>query len=243
MPQSWQRALIKYRYPVCLKDYQNALKYPSFFYQCISGDRDSTIQFENYFRTNVDKTESWFEVIFWKLYSQPRIRNEKTEDIIRQMKFNPEIKPAQLLDRANTFMKTGSRPDFDAFRQLFRFRTKVIAIVATFPAFLRPDQYPMVDTRVAKWVNMHYQKFNAAQPDAPQLIPSQYGNNCSSTVLTMDDFPFYLQWILWTRYMGEKLTSATGSVWRPRDVEMAVFTAWGDRKSQHPVIRLNPLVA
>jgi len=191
---------------------------------------------------NAMKIEPWFEVVFWKLYSQSRISHQKTEDIIRQLKMVPEVKQAQLLEKANNFMNSESREDFDAFRQLFRFKSKVIAVVATFPAFLRPDQFPMVDTRVAKWVNLHYKMFNSANPDAPQLIPSEYGNNYSATVLTMNDFSFYLRWIHWTRYIAKKLTSVTGTSWRSRDVEMAVFTAWGDRGHQHPVIRLNPLL-
>lgn len=151
-----------------------------------------------------------------------------------------DVEPADLLEKANTFMNSESREDFDAFRHLFRFKSNVIAIVATFPAFLRPHQFPMVDTRVAKWVNLNYQLFNDANPDAPQLIPSEYGNCNSATVLTMNDFAFYIRWIHWTRHMAEKLSIATGKSWRPRDVEMAVFTAWGDRGDQHPVIQLNP---
>lgn len=199
------------------------------------------MHFETYFRGNAKKIEPWFEVVFWKLFSQPRISQQKTEDIIQQLTMVADIEPGELLEMANTFMNSESREDFDAFRHLFRFKSNVIAIVATFPAFLRPHQFPMVDTRVAKWVNLHYQIFNAADPDAPQLIPSEYGNNNSATVLTMNDFAFYLRWIHWTRHMAEKLSIATGKSWRPRDVEMAVFTAWGDRGDQHPVIQLNPI--
>lgn len=242
MTQSWQNSLKRYHYPVCLKDFRSALKYPSFFNLCISGDRDSTIHFENYFRLNAKKIEPWFEVVFWKLYSQSRIRNQTTENLIRQLQLDPEVNSTQLLEKVNQFMNTESREDFNAFRKLFRFRSNVIAIVATFPAFLRPDEFPMIDTRVAKWVNMHYQLFNTAHSDDPQLIPSEYANAHSSTVLTMDDFNFYIQWIHWTRNMAEKLTSITETKWRARDVEMAVFTAWGNRGSRHPNIRLNQVV-
>jgi hypothetical protein len=240
MSKSWLYALQQYRYPVCLKDFRRALTYPAFFTQCISGNRDSTILFENYFRMSATKIEPWFEVVFWKLYSQPRISDQKTDDIIRQLKMVREIEPAQLLEKANNFMNSEAREDFDAFRQLFRFKSNVIAVVATFPAFLHPDQFPMVDTRVAKWVNIHYKMFNSANPDAPQLVPSEYGYNHSATVLTMNDFSFYIRWIYWTRYVAKKLSAVTDTPWRSRDVEMAVFTAWGDRGSHHPVIQLNP---
>ena len=163
------------------------------------------IFFENYFRMNATKIEPWFEVVFWKLYSQPRISDQKTEDIIRQLKMVREIEPSRLLEKAHNFMNSETREDFDSFRQLFRFKSNVIAVVATFPAFLCPDKFPMVDTRVAKWVNMHYKMFNSANPEAPQLIPSEYGNNHSATVLTMNDFSFYHRWIHWTRYVAKKL--------------------------------------
>lgn len=242
MAKSWLHALRAYRYPVCLKDFQKALRYPSYFNQSIPGDRDTTIRFEDHFRKNAEKIEPWFEVVFWKLYSQRRIAQKKTEDIIQQLSLPPKVDPAYLLGTAEKFLTSESREDFETFRQLFRFRSKVIAVVATFPAFLCPERFPMVDTRVAKWVNQHYQVFNDANPDAPQLIPSIYGNNNSATVLTMNDFAFYLRWIHWTRYMAEKLSLATGKSWRPRDVEMAVFTAWGDRGNRHPVIPLNPIL-
>ena len=241
MSKSWQDAIDEYHYPVYLKNFRHASKYPAFFNQDIVGDQDSTMGFEFYFRMNAKKIEPWFEVVFWKLFSQPRVLQQKTEDIINQLMMTPKIEPIELLEKVEKFMDSESREDFDSFRELFRFRSKVIAIVATFPAFLCPEKFPMVDTRVAKWVNMHYKKFNDASPDAPQLIPSEYGNNSSATVLTMNDFSFYICWIHWTRYAAERLSSTTGRPWRPRDVEMAVFTAWGDRGCQHPVIQLSPV--
>jgi len=239
MPQSWSHSLSRYHYPVCLKEFRRALSYPAFFNQTISGNRESTISFENYFRENADKIEPWFEVVFWKLYSQPQYAQKRTEELIRQMRMPPEVTPSQLLEKAHAFMSTESRAAFESFRTLFRFRTNVIATVATFPAFLDPERFPMVDTRVAKWINMHYRQCNTVYPDAPPLIPSIYNRTHSSTVLTTADFEFYLRWIQWSRYMAQKLTATTGVHWRARDVEMAIFTAWGDRGSIHPVIKLN----
>jgi len=240
MSKSWQDALEEYSYPVNLKDFRHALTYPAFFNQDITGDRDSTMGFELYFRTHAKSIEPWFEVVFWKLFSQPRVLQKTSEAVISQLTMTPQIKPTDLLEKVEKFMVSESREDFESFRKLFRFRSTAIAIVATFPAFLCPDRFPMVDTRVAKWVNIHYKKFNAANPDAPQLIPSEFGNNSKATVLTMNDFSFYIHWIHWTRYAAEKLSSTTGRSWRPRDVEMAVFTSWGDRNCSHPFIFLSP---
>jgi hypothetical protein len=137
-------------------------------------------------------------------------------------------------------MQTESMEDFDNFRKLFRFQGEGIAVVATFPAFLDPVNFPMVDRRIAKWVNMHYIQFNATCPDAPQLMPFSSISTSPYTTLSMKDFPFYLRWIHWTRSMAEKLTKATGISWRARDVEMAVFTAWGGPRDPHPAMTLTP---
>jgi hypothetical protein len=221
-------------------EFSDARKYPGYFQNEIIGDRDSTITFEQYFRDKANTIEVWYEVVYWKLFSQKRELNRITNGVIQNLNTAPMITSSKLLEALNRFMQTESVQDFNTYRKLFRFRTDVIAIVATFPAFLNPDRFPMVDTRVAKWVNMNYAKFNDAYPDGPHLIPSAFENTSPNTTLTMRDFPFYTQWIRWTRYMSQKLTKVTGVNWRARDVEMAVFTAWGNKGCIHPMIRLEP---
>ncbi|GAJ05736.1 unnamed protein product, partial [marine sediment metagenome] len=48
----------------------------------------------------------------------------------------------------------------------------------------------------------------------------------------MVDFDFYLHWVYWARHTAKKLSQQTEMKWRARDVEMAVFTAWGDKGSK-----------
>jgi hypothetical protein len=210
MPDSWISALNKYEYPVRLMEFSDASKFPGYFQKEIKGDWKSTISFEQYFRNNAGAIEVWYEVAYWKMFSQKRELNSITNKVIQNLNVPPKVTSSVLLEKLNTFTQTESIRDFNAFRQLFRFRTDVIAVVATFPAFLDPEHFPMVDTRVAKWVNKQYVQFNAACPDAPQLIPSAYGNTSPNTTLTMKDFTFYLRWVHWTRYMARKLTMATG---------------------------------
>lgn len=240
MPQSWVKALNQYSYPVQLREFSAVRQCPGFFQKDIKGDRDSTIDFENHFRSNATNIEAWYEVVYWKLFSQKRALDGITLRVIQNLT-DAKVNAEKIKTAARVFMSSESENDFDAYRRLFHFSTDVIAIVATFPAFLDPERFPMVDTRVAKWVNLNYQKFNAADPDGPCLIQSEYGRTSLNATLTMRDFRFYLHWIHWTRHMARKLTKATGQSWRARDVEMAVFTAWGNWGQMHPGIILNPL--
>jgi hypothetical protein len=239
MPQTWINALNQYKYPVKLADYQYANDFQEFFECEIQGDRDSTIAFEDYFRSNVQKIEVWCEVVFWKLYSQEGRRDRNTKKCWDHWNKN-KITGRKLYKAANDFIVKKDEESFNNYRKLWPFyESRVIAILCTPISFLAPDRFPMVDTRIAKWVNFQLVRFNENDPNAPQLIKSQYGQT-KSTVLLMADFDFYLRWICWTRYLADKLSQRTKMKWRTRDVEMAVFTAWGD-KGSHPLLSLNPI--
>jgi hypothetical protein len=95
----------------------------------------------------------------------------------------------------------------------------------------------MVDTRIAKWVGQNMQAHNDAGPNAPQLVRPR-SLDTEATVLTLTDFEFVYSWNRWCRHKANQLNTCTSINWRPRDVEMAVFNAWGDRGEQHPVINL-----
>jgi hypothetical protein len=76
---NWTAALARYRYPVDLRGIHNAPD--GFFGSQVDGDRSSTIAFEERFRTLAPGAlEPWYEVIFWKIYSQPvgpRLKQEE----------------------------------------------------------------------------------------------------------------------------------------------------------------------
>lgn len=240
MPESWLRALNDYYYPVNLNHYWNANRYPDYFNRIISGNRVSTIEFEAYFRGNCQKIEVWYEVVFWKMYSQSGRRDEITLNFIKNISTNSASSGEMLHSYLQQFIRSPSIGNFEKFRKSLGFRSNVIATAATFPAFLNPEMFPMVDTRVAKWVNSQLRIHNQRNRNGPQLVPSVFGRT-GATVLTMNDFDFYIHWIEWTRHMATKLAESTGVHWRARDVEMAVFTAWGDRGCKHPFLKLNPI--
>ncbi|MDD3428138.1 MAG: hypothetical protein PHR42_04305 [Caldisericia bacterium] len=239
MPQTWINALNQYKYPVKLSEYQYANNFHGFFKREIQGDRDSTIVFEDYFRSNVQKIEVWCEVVFWKLYSQKGRGNTNTKKCWNYWNEH-KIAGRNLYEAANDFIAKEDKESFNNYRKLWPFyESRVIAVIATPISFLAPDRFPMIDTRIAKWVNSQLDKFNEKDPNGPQLIKSQYGQT-KSNVLTMADFCFYLRWIRWTRYTSDKLSQRTKMKWRARDVEMAVFTAGGDKDS-HSWLSLNPI--
>lgn len=237
MPQSWTNALDSYDYPVELADYQGASNFPNFFKRHILGDRYSTMAFEDYFRENAQNIEVWCEVVFWKLYSQKGRGDTNTKkcwDFWREK----TITGKELCRAANNFIANHSKDSFNEYRQLWPFYgSRVIAVIATPIAFLVPDRFPMVDTRVAKWIDSQLDMHNNGLNN-PQLIRSRYGQT-ESTVLTMADFNFYLHWVHWAEHTAKELSQQTEMKWRARDVEMAVFTAWGDRGYSHPRLPLH----
>jgi hypothetical protein len=238
MPE-WIRALEEYRYSVILHDYPNADQYQDFFnFPIPIGNRADTVAFETHFRdlaaTNI---EVWIEVIYWKMYSQKNRRNKITNQVVYHLQAN-EITPQALLSACENYIDDDTQLNLYVIRQLLGFATDVIAIAATFPAFLRPDLFPMVDTRIAKWVGQNMLTHNNANHNAPQLVRPHYYLDRRTTVLTLKDFEFVHSWYRWCKYKANQLSELTPIEWRSRDVEMAVFKAWGNRHEQHPIIEL-----
>ncbi len=154
-------------------------------------------------------------------------------------------KAGELWDRCNEYVHSNdseARTNFEKVHQLFGLKTDRIAVVATFPAFMDPHRFPMVDTRIAKWVGEAMDEHNRSDPHGVQLVRPRFLDTASTT-LAMSDFDFMLTWMTWCRYNAEKLTRlGSGFRWRARDVEMAVFYAWGEKKErQHPKLKLPPV--
>ena len=83
MSITWEKALSEYRYPVVLNTYANANDYVGWFtHDLLNGDQAETTGFERHFRKYAEQgIESWLEVVFWKLFSQPARRNSATKRI------------------------------------------------------------------------------------------------------------------------------------------------------------------
>jgi hypothetical protein len=239
MPETWIEALKTYHYPVYFEEFFKQFPKFAHFQQDFDfdilhrGDRDSTIKFEDHFREKAEKSIAvWCEVVWWKLY----VRRGAVKKIVERLKANDTKK---LWDVCHAYINKPTISTFDSLRYQI-VQQKVLATAATFPAFMVPEQIPMVDKRIAKWVNKYHRNFNNGDRNSPQLLPFPSGD-CGS-VLQMGDFDAMFAWISWCRCMANKLNKKTDQEsfkWRARDVEMAVFQAWG-RGKKHPVI-LNPI--
>jgi hypothetical protein len=242
----WRDCLARYRYPVALQEYRFRQQHPEWFARCLNtGDLAETAAFEEYFRQHAPiALEPWYEVVFWKLASQKQIRNGTTRNIAESLASRTTAE--KLWEACHQYTQClhagAAREKFRTFLDLFDLKTDSVAVVATFPAFMDPERFCMVDTRIAKWVGHEMEVHNRADPTVPLLRPPFLDS--SATVLKMKDFDFLQSWVQWCRYAAAKLTAKSdGFQWRTRDVEMAVFTAWGDRKARvHPVIALPPIL-
>ena len=119
------------------------------------------------------------------------------------------------------------QPDRATFRALRSklFSEPVVATAATFPAFICPEEFPMVDTQIARWVreNGHLHGY----PGEIDRVPT--------AAIKESHWPFVASWMAWCRTMSAEFSRRTGFFWRARDVEMAVFTA------QRCGLELNPM--
>jgi hypothetical protein len=243
----WTDTLESYRYPVDLREYQFRDDHNGWFQRKLAaGDRQETVEFEGYFRRHAPcALEPWFEVVFWKLANQYRFRNRTTQRIVQHL--TEKTTPGELWHKCSEYVHCASVSEanarFTEFSILFGLKTDSIATIATFPAFLDPARYPMVDNRVAKWVGAAMHEHNRIDPTGAQLVRPKILDRPNQTALKMDDFEFMASWVQWCRHTAKKLTRLTISFqWRARDVEMAVFRAWGEKNAkERPVVHLPPL--
>ncbi len=214
MPQTWQDVFNAYRYPVRLGDFKDAQRYCGWFkYDTGDGDRDRTIEFERRFRELAPHhLEVWYEVVFWKMYSQRGTASHRSQTVIENIKTSG-VSAGELWDLCYNYVQGPCLRTFRPFRAKFA-KTTALATAATFPAFISPDLFPMVDNQVAKWVQVNGTRHGIFPP--PKL---------KGTVLHENDWDFVEAWIDWCRYAAGILNQRTEQDWRARDVEMAVFAA------------------
>ena len=235
MPASWERALSKYSYPVNLADFADAAKYPGWF-ECDTGagGLTETTAFENRFRKLApNHVEAWYEVVFWKMASQGR-RDVITRNAIEKIMASG-VTTGELWSLCRAYTK---RQDVEAFRRLREklVASRSIAVAATFPAFLDPGNFPMVDRLIANWVRKNRASHSYAQSGVVLSRPPMFTPN--KTVLTEGDWGFVQSWINWCRHTRDILNKRckfTKRDWTARQVEMAVFTAQRDGLTLKPL--------
>jgi hypothetical protein len=243
---AWKAVLDAYSYPVDLREYRFRAGHQGWFERNTgNGRREATIAFEEIFRRHAPNAlESWFEVVFWKLATQRLVRNGTTHRIEEHL--SKHTTAGELWDTCIEYVQSRTESEaqerFERFHKLFGMKTDSIATVATFPAFVDPERFVMVDTRIANWVGAEMHAHNINDPSGVQLVRPRFLDS-TNTVLKMSDLDFMCTWAKWCRRTAEKLTLLTdGFTWRARDVEMAVFRAWGEKSvKQHPELNLPPV--
>lgn len=230
MPRTWAEALKAYCYPVDLSCYPTGRDFPGFFEKNIAGDRETTIEFEGYFREQASvRIEVWYEVAFWKLRS--RFANRVAEIAVHTQKHG--VSAHNLWEATQHFVE---RPDISNLKSLRGLLglSFGMALPLTFVAFFNPAKHPMVDKKVALWVNGNRQKASTYRGN--KLIDFRSYNKASATYIRDSDFDAYLKWMRWCQEVASVLSTRTNdTAWRARDVEMAIFTAYDKR------LRLNDL--
>lgn len=217
---TWEAALDKYRYPVDLREFGETS--PGWFELHLDrGDWAQTSAFEARFRREAPYClEAWAEVLYWKLYFRRGIARKRATELLRSRRTARD-----LWSLCGVYIEERDRRSFSAFRKML-FPSKVVAAAATFPAFIRPDVFPMVDTQIAEWIRSHGRAhaFPGSVTDVPE------GN------IEERHWCFVEDWIRWCRSTADRLGLQTGRTWRPRDVEMAVFSAQrGDGPELEPL--------
>jgi len=229
MPQSWITALSRYKYPVSLLDYRRSGEFPGYFTRAIAGDRASTIEFEDYFRaTSRHSVEPCFEVVFWVLCGQSK-RFEGSVDRIADHVTKEGIQATKLRGAIDQFVHDATTDNLSSLRALLGIKTKVLTVALTFPTFVDPARYPMMDMKAADWITANHLAHSRNR--TVRLTPFKFGY----TSLHYNDFDNYLNWVAWCRDTAQILTDRTTMEWRARDVEMAVFAAARQGLSLNPL--------
>ncbi len=218
--ETWEKALDEYRYPADLTLFRDAGKYQSWFNWDINlGNRSQTMEFEARFKAQaIHHLEAWAEVMFWKLYTTgERARNERTLHLLHS-----RISPGELWSACKDYIESPGVETFRVFRNKL-FRSPVVATAATFPAFICPEKFPMVDMQVIKWARKYGDRHRYSGVGGPNLadVPALERNGN----LQESHWSFIGSWIDWCRFTARRLNELTERAWRARDVEMAVFTA------------------
>ncbi len=229
MPDTWQKALDAYQYQVRLADFKDNRMYPGWFKRDTgNGDRACTMEFEDRFRKLApDYLEAWYEVVFWKLSFDLRVANEHTPTAISNIE-RSGLTASDLLDLCHKYIGNSSTGSFKDFRKhLFG---SGVATAATFPAFIDPENFPMVDIHIERWAKENSRKHIYKLRHGNIVLPT------SSSVNNIDRF--VIPWYKWCRITADLLSQRTDCHWRARDVEMAVFTAQRSQKNRNPWDRL-----
>jgi len=222
----WHDALDSYRYPVDLGEFSDKGRFPGWFMRnLVKGNRSETIEFETHFRECAAwHIEPWCEVVFWKMYSQKGRANFQTKRTMERIENRTSA--IYLWKCCAEYLNSETKKAFRQFQNLL-IESRSIAVAFTFPAFSCPNRFPMVHTRIARYVASEASRLEfSPAPEIDETLKRYRVPN--GGVLTLSDWPFIEEWVGWCRKTADRLSAHKQRLWRARDVEMAVFRAWGE---------------
>ena len=81
-------------------------------------------------------------------------------DKITQQVLNSAVPPDELWLACTNYIENGNLESFRALRRKL-FDSPVVATAATFPAFICPERFPMVDRQITRWAseNSHLHRY------------------------------------------------------------------------------------
>jgi hypothetical protein len=240
--QRWRESLANYSYPVSgasalLFGARYRLAQRWFNFELKPGNREETMQFEARFRKFGPRfIEAWYEVIFWKLASTGKRGEYFAAQMVEKLR-RADHRASEIWTACANFVDSGNRDMFKDLQFQLGITAGAIPATATFPAFMCPDRFPMVDRWVATWV-MRYRE--AYRNRSGGLMPpsESYLRSNRTTLMVFGDWEFYKSWIDWSRAAAQVLSERTGLPWRARDVEMAVFVNARTNSPMLPAIAL-----
>jgi hypothetical protein len=228
----WHEALDSYSYPVDLRKFLGRDRFPGWFDQNFrKGDRSETVRFETRFgECAASHLEPWYEVVFWKMYNLGMARDSRTEGTIKRIESKRTL-ASTLWDRCTEYVQSETKKSFSQFQDVL-IKGDSVAVAFTFPAFICPSRFPMVDTRIARYVASEASQLEfSATPKIDETL-KRYRAGRRGVFLTLSDWEFIEEWVGWCRKMADRLSAQKKRVWRARDVEMAMFRAWGEPRER-----------
>ncbi len=234
----WDGALESYQYGFDLSEFPQKKEFSTDFFKIgfKKSYRRETMFFEKHFQENAQKhIEAYVEVLFWKLYSL----REKSKDIRKfdLDSLNPRINgiknssPSAFWDEITNFKNNFNNGSYNESKENCRQIAKILNIKSgmkiplTYIALANPNLFPMIDSHVISWVNENLLEQNKTRKNKLERF------NESLTIET--DFDAYIQWVKWSQDTAMILNNNNISKytnWRPRDVEMAIFSYQRQKK-------------
>ena len=234
---NWLDCQKLYKWTVNLKKYEKSTEYPGYFKDEINPG--NTRDFEDKFRKFVNDGFPLVhyvvcgEVYFWKNYRSIS-KNTKTDETLQYLAV-PEYQK-MFIESLKELARNPIHNNFLIFRKSCDLPNG-FATPITYLSFYMPDEYPMIDKIIANWWRDDKNRSRFGIEPTP-LFVQRKGDGWIQAVTERDSISNWSAYLAWKEFCirySTILTKTTGTPWRARDVEMAV---WESQKRCYPLYPL-----